>query len=96
LIDYLAKNFGEKTPVDPPVVHPGRNLPATLLSGPSAKYVAMEFSLPQDAIPSAIAVDSQGIAWITERNTGMLGRFDAASKVMPASQRLRARPLSFS
>jgi len=39
----------------------------------------MEFSLPPGSMPHDIAVDSQGIAWVSERNTGMLGRFDANS-----------------
>src|SRR5262249_51621025 len=57
LIDYLAKNFAPDIPVDPRVAsqlvfspgapsHPNRNLPATLLKGAAAKYVAMEFSVP--------------------------------------------------
>ena len=90
LINYLAKNFGPQSPLDAKVVepwvvpgsaaHPNRNLPPALLSGASAKYVAMEFSLPADSMPHDIAVDSQGIAWVNERNTGMLGRFDPNSQ----------------
>jgi len=86
LIDYLAKNFGPQSPLDAKVAepwavpgaaaHPNRNLPPGLLSGASAKFIAMEFSLPADSMPNDIAVDSQGIAWVSERNTGMLGRFD--------------------
>ena len=82
LIDYLAKNFGPDNPVDPralPSAHPNRNLPATLLKGAEAKYLAMEFSVPSGSGPHDIAVDSQGIAWVSESNTGMLGRFDPSS-----------------
>jgi streptogramin lyase len=89
LIDYLAKNFGPQSPPDPrafgpwvapgSVSHPNRNLPATLLRGPSAKYATMEFSLPPGSMPNSIAVDSKGIAWIGESTTGMLGRFDPSS-----------------
>jgi virginiamycin B lyase len=90
VLDYLSKNFGPNTPQDPRVVsqwflqpggpsHPNRNLPTTLLKGAAAKFFAMEFSLPPGSTPHDIAVDSQGIAWVSERNTGMLGRFDPAS-----------------
>jgi streptogramin lyase len=94
LIDYLAKNFGPQSPVDAKAVepwvvpgaaaHPTRNLPQALLSGVAGKYVSMEYSLPTDStpgdiMPNDIAVDSQGIAWVSERNTGMLGRFDPES-----------------
>ena len=89
VMDYLAKNYGPQTPPDPrawgPWVapgsapHPNRNLPAALLNGAAAKYVGMEFSLPPDTMPSDIAVDSQGIAWVSERSAGMLGRFDPSS-----------------
>jgi streptogramin lyase len=87
VLDYLAKSFGPDKPVDPQVAkqwllrrggppHTNRNLPASLLKGTAAKYVAMEFSLPAGAEPRDIAVDSQGIAWVSEKNTGMIGRFD--------------------
>ena len=87
IVDYLAKNFGPNVPVDPKVAdqlpperdsiaHPYRNLPVALLKGAAAKYTAMEFSLPAGSVPDAIALDSQGIAWVSERNTGMIGRFD--------------------
>jgi streptogramin lyase len=89
LMDYLTKNFGPQTPLEPGVFgpwvvagsapHPNRNLPTALLNGASAKYVAMEFSLPPDSMLSDIAVDSQGIAWVSEGNTGMLGRFEPNS-----------------
>ena len=90
VLGYLAKSFGPDTPPNPLVMkqwllrpggpaHPNRNLPSTLLKGAAAKYVAMEFSLPSGAQPRDIAVDSQGIAWVTERSTGMIGRFDPNS-----------------
>jgi len=87
VLNYLAKNFGPDKPVDPQVAkqwflrrggpsHPNRNLPSSLLKGIAGKYVAMEFCLPAGAEPHDIAVDSQGIAWVSEKNTGMVGRFD--------------------
>jgi len=90
MAEYLAKNFTPETPVDPRVVeqwqlypgapgHPNRNLPGTLLAGAASKYVGMEFSLASNAAPHDIAVDSEGNAWVTESNTGMLGRFDPNS-----------------
>jgi streptogramin lyase len=90
VLDYLSKNFGPNNPQDPRVVsqwllqpggpsHPNRNLPGALLTGAAAKYVSMEFSLPSGSMPSGVAVDSHGIVWVTERTTGMLGRFDPNS-----------------
>jgi virginiamycin B lyase len=90
VLGYLAKNFGPDALPNPQLIkqqllepggpsHPNRNLPSTLLKGAAAKYVAMEFSLPPGAEPHDIAVDSQGIAWVSEKNTGMLGRFDPNS-----------------
>ncbi|HYR83920.1 MAG TPA: carboxypeptidase regulatory-like domain-containing protein [Terriglobia bacterium] len=90
VLGYLARSFGPDTPPNPLVMkqwllrpggpaHPNRNLPSTLLKGAAAKYVAMEFSLPSGAQPRDIAVDSQGIAWVSERGTGMIGRFDPNS-----------------
>jgi len=88
--EYLAKYLGPDAPQYPEVVkqwlsqpgspaHPNRNWAAGLLKGDAAKYVAMEFSLPPHTGPRDIAVDSQGIAWITERDAGTLGRFDPKS-----------------
>ena len=90
VLSYLAKSYGPDTPPDPRVLkqlpmesggspHPNRNLPSTLLKGAAAKYVAMEFTLPTGAEPQDISVDSQGIAWVSEKNTGMFGRFDPNS-----------------
>ena len=87
---YFSKFFTPENPPDPRVVqqwllrpggpsHPNRNLPPMLLEGAAAKYVTMEFSLPIGSGPSAVAVDSQGIAWISEAEGGMLGRFDPHS-----------------
>src|SRR5262249_49780296 len=90
VLAYLAKNFAPDTPPDPRVVkewllrsdgptHPGRNIPVELLHGSAAKFFAMEFALPAGARPRDIAVDSRGIAWVSESGTGMLGRFDPAT-----------------
>ena len=90
MADYLGKHFTPDTPVDPRVVeqwqlypgspvHPNRNLPGTRLQGAASKYVAMEFSLPSNSEPHDISNDSEGNAWVTEANTGMLGRFDPNS-----------------
>jgi streptogramin lyase len=82
---YLEKNLSPDVPVDPRFLepggpsHPNRNLPGTLLKGTAATYVAMEFDLPANSMPHDIATDSDGIAWISEANTGMLGRFDPNS-----------------
>ncbi len=91
VLGYLAKHFGPDTPPNPQVVkqwlldepgapsHPNRNLPPALLKGAAAKYIAMEFSLPAGAQAHDVAVDSQGIAWVSEKDTGMIGRYDPKS-----------------
>jgi streptogramin lyase len=90
VLGYLAKSFGPDTPPNPSVMkqwllrpggpaHPNRNVPSTLLKGAAAKYVAMEFSIPNGAQARDIAVDSRGIAWVSEGTTGMIGRFDPNS-----------------
>ena len=89
--EFLAKNLGPDTPQYPEVVtqwllqpgtpaHPNRNWPSSLLSGAAAKYLTMEYSLPPGSGPRDVAVDSHGIAWIGEREAGMLGRFDAKTQ----------------
>ena len=88
--EYLSKYFTPDNPQDPRVakqwlLHPGgpshanRNLPSSLLKGPASSYVAFEFSVPLGSAPQDIAVDSHEIVWVTESNTGMLGRFDPNS-----------------
>jgi virginiamycin B lyase len=90
MAEYLGKNFTPDKPVDPRVVeqwitypgapsHPNRNLPGALLKGAASRYVAMEFSLASNTEPHDIAVAPNGIAWVSEANTGMLGRFDPKS-----------------
>jgi virginiamycin B lyase len=79
IMDYLTANFGPNSPrlsssggTEP---GPHDNLHTTLVSGPEAKYVAMDFALTKRAGPHDITVDSRGIAWVSER-VGMIGRWD--------------------
>jgi len=88
MADYLGKTFALGVPVDPRVLdqgpesgglrHPNRNLLGGFFKRPTA-YVAMEYSLLPNSMPQDIAVDSEGTAWVSEANTGMLGRFDPNS-----------------
>ena len=80
MLDYLTANYGPNSSQrsgSGGAAEPGPhdNLPATLVSGPEGKYVAMEFNLAKSAGPHDITVDSQGIAWVSER-VGIIGRFD--------------------
>ena len=79
MVDYLVANYGANVPrlrdeadSDP---DPNRHLPRTLLTGAEAKYVVMEFNLQPRVNPHDIAVDAEGIAWVSER-TGHVGRYD--------------------
>jgi virginiamycin B lyase len=87
IVDYLATNFAPDSPMDPRVAerlpfgvggpaHLNRNLAGTPMKGTAPNYVAMEYSLSPGSMPRDISADAQGIAWVSERNTGMLGRFD--------------------
>lgn len=83
MVDYVAKNFGPDAPRLPreqgPAPDPNGNLPRTLLTGTEAKFVAMEFYLQRGIWIHHIAVDSQGVAWFSETNGAVLGRFDPKS-----------------
>src|SRR5262249_37851825 len=73
VVDYLAKNFSDTVPKP----DPNGRLSRTLLQGDAAKYVAVDFAVPNsDAALHDIAVDRQGIAWVNELNEYKLGRFD--------------------
>ena len=79
MVDYLAANYGPDVPrtrrEGNAAPDPNRHLPRTLLQGAEAKYVVMEFRLEKDVTPHDIAVDQDGIAWVSER-TGHVGRYD--------------------
>jgi virginiamycin B lyase len=73
VVDYLAKNFSNTTPKP----DPNGRLSRTLLKGDAAKYIAVDFAVPNsDAALHDIAVDPRGIAWVNELNEYKLGRFD--------------------
>src|SRR5262249_47299913 len=58
VVDYLAKNFSNTTAKP----DPNGRLSRTLLKGDAAKYVAMDFAIPNsDAALHDIAVDPRGI-----------------------------------
>jgi len=79
IVDYLAANYGPNAPrlrdEADAAPDPNRHLPRTLLKSAEAKYVVMEFRLQKDVEPHDIAVDAEGIAWVSER-TGHVGRYD--------------------
>ena len=93
IVDYLAKAFGEDNPlrtergvlVYAGVPDPNMHLPRSFLQGADARFVAMEYELRNltgakaNAFPYDIAVDSEGIVWVSEGPEGMLGRFDLKS-----------------
>ena len=77
MASYLAKTFGPDVPPysDPESVR-SSHLPRTFLEGDAAKYMVVEYALSHGADPHDVAADSQGIAWVSERSVGMIGRFD--------------------
>ncbi len=73
VVDYLTKNFSNTTPKP----DPNGRLSRTLLQGDAARYIAVDFAVPNsDAALHDIAVDPRGIAWVNELNEYKLGRFD--------------------
>jgi virginiamycin B lyase len=73
VVDYLAKNFSNTTPKP----DPNGRLSRTLLQGPAARYIAVDFAVPNsDSALHDIAVDPRGVAWVNELNEYKLGRFD--------------------
>jgi hypothetical protein len=73
VVDYLAKNFSDTTPK----ADPNGRLSRTALQGAAAKYIAVDFAVPNsDSALHDVTVDSQGIAWVNELNQYKLGRFD--------------------
>ena len=74
VVDYLAKNFG---PASPPL--DTSKLPDTWVTGPAANSVFTEFDIPAGASAHDVAVDSQGIGWVSEGGHGVIGRYDPNS-----------------
>jgi virginiamycin B lyase len=73
VVDYLAKNFSNTTPKP----DPNGRLSRTLLQGPAAKYIAVDFEVPNtDAALHDITVDPRGVAWVNQLNQYKLGKFD--------------------
>jgi virginiamycin B lyase len=78
VLDYAMANFAGVGGAGRPTPDPNSRLPRTLAQGDAAKYIAVEYELPNNkAEPHEIAVDLQGNAWVTQRVGGKLGRFDA-------------------
>jgi virginiamycin B lyase len=73
VVDYLAKNFSDTTPKS----DPNGRLSRTLLQGDAARYIAVDFAVPNsDAALHDITVDPRGVAWVNQLNVYKLGRFD--------------------
>jgi virginiamycin B lyase len=73
VVDYLAKNFSNTTPKP----DPNGRLSRTLLQGAAAKYIAVDFEVPNtDAALHDITVDPRGVAWVNQLNQYKLGKFD--------------------
>src|SRR6516164_3416892 len=73
VVDYLAKNFSDTTPKP----DPNGRLSRTALQGAAAKYIAVDFAVPNpDSALHDITVDPRGIAWVNQLNVYKLGRFD--------------------
>ena len=77
VMDYVVTNFSGPGGAGRPAPDPNSRLPRTLAQGDSAKYIAVEYELPNNkAEPHEIAVDLEGNGWVTQRVGGKLGRFN--------------------
>ena len=77
LLDYAVTNFGARERTARPKPDPNSRIPRTLVKGEAAKYIAVEFELPNpNAEPHEVAVDSDGNGWVSQRRGGHIGRLD--------------------
>lgn len=79
MLDYVAKNLavGEGGRAGRAKPDPNSRLPRTPLTGAAARYVAVEFEIPNAGTePHEVTVDSDGNGWVTQRRGGKLGRLD--------------------
>jgi virginiamycin B lyase len=80
LLAYMMANFSGSGGRGRPAPDPNSRLPRTLVQGEAAKYVAVEYELPNNkAEPHEITVDLAGNAWVSQRVGGKLGRLDPKS-----------------
>jgi virginiamycin B lyase len=77
VLDYVLANFSGVGGTGRPAPDPNSRLPRTLAQGEAAKYIAVEYELPDNkAEPHEVSVDLQGNGWVTQRVGGRLGRFN--------------------
>ena len=77
VLSYVTANFSGAGGRGRPAPDPNSRLPRTLVQGEAAKYIAVEYELPNNkAEPHEVAVDLDGNAWVTQRVGGKLGRLD--------------------
>jgi len=80
VMDYVMANFSGTSGSGRPAPDPNSRLPRTLVRGEAAKYIAVEFELPNNkAEPHEVTVDLEGNAWVTQRVGGKVGRLDPKS-----------------
>jgi virginiamycin B lyase len=83
ILEYVSMHFTRDTPriFEPKPSDPNQNLPANLLQGVQARFIAMTFT-PQieNGIPDTeFGLDSRGNIWISEVGSPYFGRFDPAT-----------------
>ena len=77
VLGYVMANFSGSGGRGRPAPDPNSRLPRTLVQGEAAKYIAVEYELPNNkAEPHEVAVDLEGNAWVTQRVGGKLGRLE--------------------
>ena len=82
LTEYVTANFVQQARTARPKPDPNSRLPRQLVKGETAKYIAVEFELPNaSAEPHEVTSDSQGNGWVTQRRGGRLGRLDTKTLV---------------
>ena len=72
VLDYLAKTYGPETPP----LDTKNLVPKVWVKGGAMKSMVTEFDLPRGSGAHDVAVDSKGIAWVSEGGHGVIGRLD--------------------
>ncbi len=80
ILDYVSTHFNRDTPRvrEPGITDINQNLPAELLEGEEARFIAMTFAPQMDdgVAESEFGIDSKGDIWISEVDMSYFGRID--------------------
>lgn len=84
ILEYVSTHFTRDAPrvSEPEITHADQYLPAELLTGEQARFLAMTFNPPVDVDginETEFGLDAQGNVWISEVDTPYFGKLDTAT-----------------